>query len=74
MKIADVDFVLQKMGVRTGAGQGRPTYVLIFYRPVFVGVADPELVAIGEVVENSSGTEKVMRGVGNGLRDGPKAK
>jgi len=74
VEVADVDFMLEKMGVGARARKGRPTYVLIFDRPVFVRVADPELVAVGEVVEDPSGTEKVMRRVGSGLRDGAEAK
>ena len=73
MEMADVDFVLEKMGVGAGAGKDGAADVLIFDRTMFVGVADPELVAVGEVVEDASGAEKVVRGVGNGLRKGAEA-
>ncbi len=69
VEMADVDLVLEEARVGAGAGKGGPADVLIFDRAMFVGVADPELVAVGEVVEDAPGAEEVMRRVGNGLRD-----
>ena len=54
VKIADVDFVFEKVGVGAGAGKSGAADVLIFDGAMFVGVADPELVAVGEVVEDAS--------------------
>ena len=34
---------------------------------MFVGVADPELVAVGKIMKNAARSEKVMRGIRNGL-------
>ena len=53
MEIADVDFMLQKMRVDAGARKSSPADVLIFDGAMFVRVADPELIAAVEVVEDA---------------------
>src|SRR5579862_4211030 len=40
--------------------QCRPAYVLISEGLMFVGVSNPELISIGEVVKHATRTEKVM--------------
>jgi hypothetical protein len=54
VEVADVNFMLEKMGVGAGAGKSGAADVLIFNGTMFVGVADPELIAVGEVVEDTS--------------------
>ena len=54
VQMADIDFVLKKTRVGAGAGENGSTDGLIFYRAVFVGIADPELVSVREVVEDAS--------------------
>ena len=54
VQMADIDFVLKKTRVGAGAGENGSTDGLIFCRAVFVGIADPELVSVREVVEDAS--------------------
>src|ERR1700758_4267093 len=41
---------------------------------MFIRIADPKLVSIGEIVKNAARTEEMMRGIGHGLRDRPESK
>src|ERR1700692_774042 len=54
VEIADVDFMFQKVGVGDGDGKSGPSDVLIFHGAMFVRITNPELIAVGEVVEDSS--------------------
>ena len=65
--------MLQKNRVGAGAGKNGAANVLIVDGAMFVGVADPELVAVGKVVEDAPRAEEVMRGIGNRLGDGTEA-
>ena len=70
VEVADVNFMLEKTRVGARAGKGGPANALIFDGTMFVGVANPELVAIGKVVKNAPRAEEVVRGIRNGLSDG----
>ena len=54
MEMADIDFMFQKMRVDTGAQENDSTHILILDRAMFVGVADPKLIAVREIVEEPS--------------------
>src|SRR5258708_40204159 len=62
--------MLQKVRIRAGAGKSSAAHVLILDGTMLVRVTNPELVAVGKVVEDAAGAEEVMCGIGNGLRDG----
>src|SRR5579859_4366823 len=64
----DIDLVLQEMGIGRCAGKSGASGVLIFRRPVLVGISDPELIAVGEIVKYTSRSKKMVRGVGKSLR------
>src|SRR5262249_30306791 len=69
MQMADVDLVFEKMSIRgRGRKSGTPD-ILILRRAMLVGVPDPELVAVGQVMKHASRTEEVMRGIRNALRN-----
>ena len=40
---------------------------------MLVGIADPELISIGQVVKDAARPEEVMRWIGNRLRERPEA-
>ena len=71
VQVAHVDFMLQKTRIRPRAGQHGAPHSLILHRAMFVGIADPELVSIREVVEDpcrnrrsdASGWERFASGV-----------
>src|SRR5580704_18064714 len=57
------------MCVRCRAGKSIATDVLVLRGSMFVGVADPELVTVSQIVKDASGSEEMMGGVGNSLPD-----
>ena len=62
--VADIDFVLIEQGVGSRPGQDEATDYLILYDLVLVGISDPCLVAVDEVVKDAPRTEEVTRGEG----------
>ena len=70
VQVADVDLVLQKMCVSCRARKRIAADVLVLRGSMFVGVADPELVPVSQIVKDASGSEEMMGRVGNSLRDG----
>src|SRR5205807_339419 len=52
VEMADVDFVLEKVCVGAGGGQRSAADVLILDGAVLVGIADPELIAVRQIVED----------------------
>src|SRR4029077_7656319 len=61
------------MRVEGGAGKRGSADVLVLHRAMLVGVADPELIAVCEIVKDAAGAKEVMRWIGNRLGDWPKA-
>ena len=52
--ITHVDLVLEEQRVGSGFRKHGPADPLVLHRPVFVRVADPELISFVEVMEDSS--------------------
>ena len=73
VEITDIDFMFEKMRVGCRAGQDRASDSLVLRRAMLVGIANPELVAIGEIVKDTSRAEEVMRGIGNALSESAEA-
>lgn len=65
MPITDVDFVFNGEGVIAGFRKDVAADVLIGVRRIFVGVADPKKVAVGEFVEDAALAKKMMDGSRN---------
>src|SRR5579863_8122956 len=73
MKVTDVDLVLEKTSVGRRAGQRSTARTLVLRGAMLVGVANPELISIGDIVKHPPRPKEVMRGIRQGLRDGAEA-
>ena len=70
MPVADVDFVFDNGGTITGFGQDVASDVLVLVGRIFVRVADPKKVTVGEGMEDAAFGESMMDGGGNVFVDG----
>jgi hypothetical protein len=70
MAVADVDFVFDGQRVVSGFREDVASDVLVLVGRIFVGIADPKRVAVGELMEDASFGKRVMDGSGNVFLDG----
>jgi len=70
MAVADVHLVFDNGGIVASFGEKVATHVLVLVGGIFVGVANPEEVAVGERMEDAAFGERVMDGSGNVFADG----
>src|SRR6266404_3996617 len=60
--VADIDFVFDHRRVISGFGKHVSADALIFVGAVFVGITDPEKIAVGEFMEDAAFAEEVAEG------------
>ena len=63
VEIANVGLMFEKMSVGRRARQCGASCTLVLGRTMLVGIADPELIAVGEVVKDATGSKEVVRWV-----------
>jgi hypothetical protein len=70
MAVADVDFVFDCQRVVSDFREDVASDILVLVGRIFVGIADPKKVAVGELMEDASFGKRVMDGSGNVFVDG----
>src|ERR1700730_14147271 len=74
VQIADIDLVFQEPRVGPGTRKRRSADGGIVAGAMFIRIADPELVSIGEIMKKAAGTKKLMCGSRHRLRDRAESK
>src|SRR5207248_6671110 len=55
--------IFLKLSICTGARQNGASHALVFDGAVFIGVPDPELFSVREVMEDTTGAKEMVRGI-----------
>ena len=61
--MAYIDLVLLKLSISASARQHGATNSLVLYSTMFVRVPDPELIAVCEVVKDTTRSKEMVRGI-----------
>src|SRR5207248_6077994 len=63
--------IFLKLSICTGARQNGASHALVFDGAVFIGVPDPELISVREVMEDTTGAKEMVRGIRHVLVNQP---